>query len=88
MLQLTLASVSTSDLAAGTGGVFILILGAVLIANGVLWLFLPFVLISKLNEVIRRLKSIEAESESIARHTRRAEVVAESSVGYRTGPRD
>lgn len=43
---------------------------AILFVNGILWLFLPFVLISKLNKITRRLEAVENAAEAIAKNTR------------------
>jgi hypothetical protein len=50
------------------GGLVLIIAGIIFYAA---WLFLPFMLLSKLNEIVRRLKSIETEAEATARNTRR-----------------
>jgi hypothetical protein len=72
----TTLGLNSSDAAGSVLGsgflLFLVILAVVLFVNAVLWLFLPFVLISKLNQVIRRLKSIEGEVETMARNTKPA----------------
>ena len=48
------------------------IIALVLLVNCVLWLFFPWLMISKFNRVIKHLKNIEEAAEQTARNTRPA----------------
>jgi hypothetical protein len=54
------------------GGIVVLIIGSFLVVLCLLWLFLPFVIIGKFNELIKLQKTQVGELEEIARHTRPA----------------
>ena len=66
------------------GGFLALFIFAVLIVNAVLWLFLPWIMLNKMNEMIKHLRNIEAATESTERNTRPPGATkAESAVKYR-----
>ncbi len=61
---------AVSDFLQIGGGFAVLFVLAVLVVNAVLWLFLPWVMLNKMNKMIERLRYIETAAESIARNTR------------------
>jgi len=57
---------------------------------GVVWLLFPFFLLSRLNEIVRRLKAIEGEVEGVNRNTKPPakageKPAGESSLNYHFG---
>jgi hypothetical protein len=77
---------STDQLLSAGGGILGVLIVVILVVDAVLWLFLPFILISKLNRVIQRLEALEAIGEGLERNSRKpGDKRNESSVKYIPG---
>lgn len=71
-------------------GIVAIIVLLALIYNSILWLFLPWIMMSKMNTMIKHLKNIESATEAAERHSTPAGAArSESSVKYKMpGPND